>query len=226
MPRSVFGRLALLRRLLTLRPRRYRRLLEGIYRNRCRRIAEIGTYDGAQARRMIETAAIFHPPGRIEYFGFDLFERQTDADLAHELSLRPPPRAAVDARLRRTGARIDLRIGYTRDTLPRFVDEERSRAEALDFIFIDGGHAIGTVRSDWEHLRSIVRPATTVVFDDYYVDPPPAVRDKGCQAIIDSLDRSRWEVEILDPEDAFEKEFGVLRVRMVRVRLRAGAHAV
>jgi hypothetical protein len=67
-----------------------------------------------------------------------------------------------------------------------------------------------------------MRAETVVVFDDYYVDAPPALREKGCNALVDGMDRSLYTVRILDPEDAFPKPWGVLRIRMVEVRLRTG----
>ena len=53
----MLGRLEYFYRLVRMRPRRYRHLLQAVYRTRARTIVEIGVFDGKHARQMIETAA-------------------------------------------------------------------------------------------------------------------------------------------------------------------------
>lgn len=55
-------------------PKRYKYWIELIKLNRCKKIMEIGTYNGENAMRMIKAAKRFHRSDRIEYYGFDLFE--------------------------------------------------------------------------------------------------------------------------------------------------------
>jgi hypothetical protein len=65
-------RLAPLSRLISLAfglnvAKRYDRLFEIIDRYKCRRIMEIGTYDGEHAKQMIETAKKRFPANEVEY---------------------------------------------------------------------------------------------------------------------------------------------------------------
>lgn len=207
------------RALLRAHPRRYANLFRTIYRNRCRKMVEIGTWNGVHAEQMIRTAALRHPVESVEYHGFDLFEDLTPEDLEREFSKRPPPQDAVRRRLERTGARIRLHQGNTMETLPAALDSLRGS----DLVFVDGGHSPETVASDWHNVRQVLTSETTVIFDDYYHNDEPEVRVLGCRGLVDALDREKYEVELLEPTDSFLKEWGTLRISMVRVRKRGPA---
>lgn len=208
-------------RLATRRPARYRNLLLETYASQARSILEIGVYNGLNARQMIETAAIFRPPAEISYHGFDLFELLTPEILEKEFSKQPLTEAQIQNKLSATGARITLSKGFTQETLPAFVASNTGAARReFDLIFIDGGHASETIASDWSNVRRLMSPRTTVLFDDYYLNEPKDVAGVGCQGLIDGLDRAAYEVTILEPEDRFAKEWGTLRVKMARVRLK------
>lgn len=211
-------------RVRTRRPRRYRRLLETVHARRPRTIVEIGTHKGRNAVEMIETASLFAAPRDIHYFGFDLFEMLTEEDLVKEFSLRPPSRAEVQRKLEQTGANIHLFQGYSRDTLKR-LQQEPAAANGIDFVFLDGGHSHETIESDWRDIQPVLKRDSVVVFDDYYPGTEPEVQQVGCRKLIESLDRSIFEVTILAAEDHFRKDWGVLRVQMVSVRQKAGGVA-
>jgi hypothetical protein len=180
-------------------------------------LLEIGTYNSVHARQMVETAAIHWPIHEVEYFGFDLFEALTEDELRREFSKRPPPYLVVREKLRETGAQIRLFKGNTKETLPQFV-ESVDRNKRFDLVFVDGGHAIDTIASDWHYVQQIIDSRTIVVFDDYYNNDEDEVEGVGCNRLIDGLDRSSYEVRALEPEDSFTKDWGVLKVRMVSVR--------
>jgi hypothetical protein len=205
------------RRLLrTTEPRRYVNLFQTIYQRRCRNLVEIGTWNGVHAEQMIRVAAVRGGARSVSYTGFDLFEDLTEEQFRQEFSKRPPSYQEVLSRLQQTGAQVVLRRGNTRLTLP-LAWQELQRA---DLVFVDGGHSIETISADWDAVSRAMGPHTTVLFDDYYPDRVPQLEGLGCQTIIDALDRSRYEVEVLDPIDAFEQPWGLLRVRMARVTLR------
>ncbi len=201
-----------------MRPKRYQNLLKTIYRHRCRSILEIGTYNGAHACQMIEIASIFHPVNKIKYYGFDLFDALTEEDLQKEASKRPPSLNEVKQRIQRTGASISLYQGYSKDTLPRFLEENRENQ--IDFVFIDGGHSIETIINDWDQVKKIMNAKTIVIFDDYYNNSETEVKGVGCQSIIDNLNKTVYKVKMLKPQDCFKKKWGTLRVNMVEVRLK------
>lgn len=202
-----------------MKPKRYRNLLKIIYNNRCKTIMEIGTYNGIHACQMIKTASIFHPINQIEYYGFDLFEKQTDEDFQKEFSKRATPYNEVKQRLDKTGANIHLYIGYSKDTLPQFL-QEHTPLPKIDFVFIDGGHSFETIESDWNYVKEIMNPDTIVVFDDYLNNSEPEVSNFGCQTLINKIDKTKYNIDILEPEDHFNYEWGILKTRMVKVKLR------
>jgi hypothetical protein len=188
--------------------KRYDRLFEIIDRYKCHRIMEIGTYDGEHAKQMIETAKKHFPANEVEYYGFDLFELLDEHKLKEELSKKPPPYHIVKRKLEETGAKIFLFKGDTREVLPRVVNT----LPTMDFIFIDGGHSLKTIESDWRYAQAVMGPNTIVVFDDYWNR-----FDAGCKALIDALDRANFDVEILPPKDRFLKEDGFLEINLAKV---------
>lgn len=195
------------------RPNRYGRLAEIIRAQNCRRIMEIGTWTGKQAERMTSEAAKHHAPGEVEYYGFDLFDLQDDDMFEKEFAKRARPMAEVEERLAKTGARIQLFKGNTLSSLP----ENVPNLPKMDLIYIDGGHSLETIESDWRNVQPLMHEDTVVVFDDYWEGRD----DAGCKAIVENIDREKYDVTILDHCDTFEK--GALRIHFVEVRLRANA---
>ena len=196
------------------RPRRYRALFETIYQHRHCRLVEIGVLHGVHARQMIQTATLHHPANAIHYFGFDLFEDLTKALLQSELSKKASPYTQVQQRLEKTGAHIQLFKGNTKETLPQALPI----IGQADFVFIDGGHSLDTIQSDWSYVKELMNSQTHVIFDDYYVDTTPALEGLGCQTLIDQLDRQKYEVHVLDQTDVFRKEWGLLKIKMAVVK--------
>lgn len=198
-------------------PRRYRELLQYIAHHQVRSILEIGVYTGTRAMEMIRTASIWQPIQTIEYIGFDLFEDLTPELCKKEFSKMPLSETAIREYLSSTGARIDLRKGYSKDTLAAFIGE---RSTPVDFIFIDGGHAEETIENDWKNVESIMGDRTMVFFDDYYSNNPMEVPGIGCQKLIHSLDSATYDVRIGRTEDRFQKSWGTLRIKLASVSRR------
>lgn len=195
--------------------RRYGRLLTEVVQRRPRTIVEVGVFTGARSVEMIEAAALEGTTAGLEYFGFDLFDLFTDDVLESELSKKPLGMEEVRRRVSNTGASVALHRGLSQDTLPGFVE---SRAGVpVDFIFIDGGHAVETIRSDWNNLSGVTGPDTTVIFDDYYVDCPHLVDAFGCNRVLEALDPDEYGFEVITEPDCFEKPDGVLKVALARL---------
>jgi len=205
-------------RLFKMRDSRYRHLFQTVYKQKCCKILEVGTYRGSHAAKMIETAKCFFAPDNINYWGFDLFEKLTEQDIEKEFSKRPPTCDQVKKRLELTGAKIELYIGYTQETLPGFLAEMKGIID-IDLIFIDGGHSIETITSDWNYCKQMMSAKTIVLFDDYYPSAELGVEGMGCQTLIDSLDHSRYQVEILEPEQIVQSVYGEMGIKMVKVQL-------
>ncbi len=151
---------------------RYEELLTLIYQNKPRRILEVGTWNGVRAMQMCSWGA--------EYVGFDLFETASDVTDYDEKNVKKHHTAAdVSKFLTASGVKHTLIKGNTRETLPMFFGSQ------VDFAFIDGGHSIETIASDWHYVSHIVRPGGVVVFDDYYEE---IATDKwGANFIVDAL---------------------------------------
>jgi hypothetical protein len=96
---------------------------------------EIGTWNGEHASQMIEEAKKNFAPEEIEYHGFDLFELLDDKTTSEEYAKIPPTLEAVRKKLAKTDAKISLYKGYTKETLPKVIND----LQKMDFIFIDGG---------------------------------------------------------------------------------------
>ena len=82
-------------------------LNEYIRENTCKRIMEIGVYNGENARTMVETAIRNVRPSEVEYYGFDFFMDTRFRE--------------VRQKLEKTGCKFKLFKGDTFDTLPKVV---------------------------------------------------------------------------------------------------------
>ncbi len=195
------------------KPRRYRYLFESINLTHAAKILEVGTWNGERALQMIDTAHKASPESNIAYYGFDLFEQMTDQVFLDEVSKRPPSMADVRLKLEKSGAEIHLYPGNTKDTLPK----EILTLPKMDFVFIDGGHHVDTISSDWNAVSKLMHATTIVIFDDYWRNRS----DAGCKLLIDSLDRAVYNVEVLPIVDSFDNdEFGRLDISFAKVTLR------
>ncbi len=202
-----------------LKDSRYENLIKTIYKEKSCNLIEVGTFDGAHAYQMIKTAQIFYPAYKVNYYGFDLFEDFTEEDMEKESSKRPPKFKYVKSKLESTKANIYLYKGYTKDTLPKFINKIKEENKKIDFILIDGGHSIETILLDWNYLKTLMNYNTVVILDDYY-DNEGIIQKYGCNLLIDSLNRDNYEIKILEPQEKFLKDWGILKINMVKVRLK------
>lgn len=124
-------------------------------------IVEVGTHVGARAAAMC-LQALKHRV-RVHYTGYDLFDDANDETDRAEMNGKG--RAPMMQARKRLEAIVEnhpqfsfaLIKGNTRDTLHGY--EVRA-----DFVFIDGGHSVETIRGDYEAVKG----SKIVVFDDYY----------------------------------------------------------
>ena len=87
----------------------------------------------------------------------------------------------------------------------------------MDLIFIDGGHSLETIASDWRWASQLMHNKTAVIFDDYWLDRT----DAGCKSTVDGIDRSEYRVKIWPLVDKFEEtKFGPLKIKLAVVRKR------
>jgi hypothetical protein len=178
------------------------------------RILEIGVFDAAHGRQMIERAA---RNGRIfvEYYGFDMFEQMTpevnEAEVGKKTLAKSYDEVMKYLRTRTKARIIKLFKGDTKKTLPAAVPT----LPKMDIIFVDGGHSLATVQSDFEHALKLAHEKTIILLDDYY----PGDLTKGCAFLVENELKSRrgLRVEVLEPVDDYP-ESG-LSVQFVRVTM-------
>jgi len=201
---------------------RYDNLFRIIKERKCKKIVDVGTFNGVHAKQMIETAIESSRRENVEYYGYDLFDDLTDKKYDEEFSKNPsvkeraenilPSFDLVKTLLKQTHIKFILFKGDSKITLP----QTRHLIQGADFVFIDGGHSKKTIASDWSVIKTIMNENTIVVFDDYYHS---IHKEKfGCNEIIDNLNRNIYSVEELYPIDFFSAN-GV-EVQMIAVKLK------
>ena len=102
--------------------------------------------------------------------------------------------------------------GNTLETLPKFPKKKK-----IDFIFIDGGHSIKTIKNDWNQTKKLMHKNTVVVFDDFYSGDKNLIKKFGCNEIIKSLSNNYF-VEYLRPKDYIPHL--KVHVQLVKIKLK------
>ncbi len=156
-------------------------LHEYIRKNRCKRILEIGVFNGDNALSMVEAAVKASPPEEVEYYGFDFFE----SSMLHQVELK----------LGKTGCKFKLFRGDTLDSLPRAVKS----LPKMDLIFIDGGKSYREASSDWECSKTLMHEKTAVFVHNYEFS--------GVHRMVDSIPRDEYQVEIIHPPNDSDTAF-------------------
>lgn len=192
---------------------RYDKLLELVEETKPATILEIGVYNGAQAIKMSEVA--FRHSETVHYMGYDLFDDASPVTDAEEFNLKKTLSVqAVKDKLNsfaetHPGFTFELHRGNTRETLAD---------RTADFVYIDGGHSVETIRSDYERTAK----SPMVVFDDYYrpdaAGACPDLAKFGANEIVDAIAGA----EVIDSTDPV-KGGGIVCLAVVR---RAAEEAV
>jgi hypothetical protein len=196
-------------------------LLDIIDHHRPASIVETGTWSGERATQMALTA--MRHQDRVHYIGFDLFEDANAASDARELnvkrhySLDEVWQRLHEFRVANPGFSFTLFKGDTRHTLAEALSLGHIKPDP-DFAFIDGGHSIQTIASDWTALMR----AKVIVLDDYYqadnMGRRPDIMRYGCNRLVDDLDRREWSVAVHSAGDPVSGG-GVVALAEVRRRV-------
>lgn len=163
---------------------RYDRLIALVRQKQPDVLVEVGVHNGKRAKDLARLSK--------RYFGFDLWEETTDELNRLEVNGKGTASKA-QAQQAVAGTNAELIQGNSRVTLPAFV----ARGIQVDFAFIDGGHSIETIQSDWDALKQVMKPGGVVVFDDYHLPEQPF----GCNRVVEGL---RFEVLDGDQNGAFK----------------------
>lgn len=158
---------------------RYETLLDLINIFKPQTIAEVGSWNGTNAIRMLHAAHKFHT--RPYYIGYDLFEEANEATDKEEFNVKKHhTEAEINAFIAKNApfAEVATIKGNTRVTLESL---------AVDFAFIDGGHSLETIKHDYEALKH----SSVIVFDDFYSADEygrmPDINLLGCNKIVEKL---------------------------------------
>lgn len=201
---------------LKQRGQHYRRLFQIARNSNVRNIMEIGTSSGQTAIGMITVADEQRVGPIINYHGIDLFETGTPALWEKEFTggFVPPKRMDVEEILiQQTFANIDLIAANSTELTVEALCNEYGWPK-MDLIFIDGGHAIETVRKDWELAKGMSHANTVIVFDDYFPEMPFI----GAKVVVDAIDRERYDVQLSEEVDDYSHPFGRLRTQLAIVQ--------
>jgi len=185
---------------------RYETLINEVAKRQPKTILEVGTHMGNSAIAMVNKAREYNDD--VFYYGFDIFDWANKDFMKQEFNGKVPPTLSrVRKRLKKENITHKLTIGNTTNTLPKF-----SPDRYIDFVFIDGGHSLETIESDWNNIKYFMDDETVVIFDDYYENRI----DVGCKNLIDKLEQEGdYKVKILDPLEIVEKNNINLRLAKV-----------
>ena len=148
----------------------HRYLNEFIVENNCRRILEVGVYNGDNAVSMVKAALRLSEPDMIVYYGFDFFKYYSKDRVADKLE--------------DLGCEYMLFEGDSTDTLPEVV----SSLADMDIVFIDAGKAYKVVSSDWNSVSRLMHVDTGVFFHN--------VDYSGVGRVVDEIPRDEYSVEV------------------------------
>jgi predicted O-methyltransferase YrrM len=152
---------------------RYHIIQDAVKAAQPKAICEIGTWNGSRALAFLNLS----PDSK--YYGFDLFEEATPQTDKEEFNVKKPMRMQ-EVYDRLTGFNVTLYKGNTRETLKNF-------NEPIDFLWLDGGHSVETIRSDWENIKRCLTPDAIVFFDDYFEGAGIDTKKFGCNEVIKDL---------------------------------------
>lgn len=157
---------------------RYNQLLELIDKFKPKSLCEIGVWNGANAIRMIRQAQSHNPD--ITFVGYDLFEDATQETDQREFNVKGhnQVRAVIAEIKAATGIVPALVKGDTNHTI--------ISGAVHDFVFIDGGHSVVTIASDYDRMKN----SKVIVLDDYYTSDGqncPDTSKYGCNKLLSDL---------------------------------------
>jgi predicted O-methyltransferase YrrM len=147
-----------------------------------KRLLEVGTWNGDRALQFAKLS-----PG-MEYVGFDLFETASDETDKIEKNVKKHfSRDEVSKKLGNGGLPNRLYRGDSKEQLRLYVEEYGPGS--ADFIYIDGGHSVETIKADLEASLVAIKKGGVIVMDDYYTDMPKEELERfGAQAVLDGIE--------------------------------------
>ncbi len=164
---------------------------------------EIGVFHGVTARNVCELLHSIHQDD-FKYIGLDLFGESTENSgeiipntmfnnpikkIYFKYILRQDPYSliAVTSLLKKFKDNIHLIQGNSNSLLQK-IDMSK-----IDYVFLDGGHAYETVKSDLNYSSPVLDNNGTILCDDYNLSYAPGVK----KAIDEFIEINKVKSEIL-----------------------------
>lgn len=194
--------------------KRYFNLFIYILKKKPIKVCEIGVYTGERSYEIIKLSSLLNNGDTI-YYGYDLFEDITKKMIKKEFSKQPLSLSQVQKNLEDLDTKeINLIKGNTLKTLDN--DENKN---FFDMIFIDGGHSIETINSDFANLKEKIKLNKSIIFDDYYYNKE-LENEAGCNFILKIKD-PKFKYNILENIDYHQSKkvgkFGISLLEAKRI---------
>lgn len=190
--------------------KRYLNIFFYIIKFRPKTILEVGVYKGTRSFEMITAAKIFN--NDIYFYGFDLFEKLKARDKIIELSKYPYSMKKIYSKLNKISNYVKLYRGNTKKTLKKKLNKK------IDFIFIDGGHSIETIKSDWNNCKKFLNKKTIIILDDYYINNKEVIKKFGCNSLVKNLSKNKFLIKVLPFTDYFKLEGKLTGIKMILIK--------
>ena len=161
-------------------PLRYSQIIPIVRDIKPKIILEVGTHTGTRPAEWFVVHKDF------TYYGVDLFELGNNNTLAKEglVYKGGSNMMKTSKRLTDLGINHQLFKGFSKDTLLEF---EKEYGRIVDFAYIDGGHSVETIQSDWDIVQRLVKKGGLVIFDDYYTNGQLDLNTIGCNKVVDPI---------------------------------------
>ena len=162
------------------------KFLKEIESKKPKNFLEIGVFHGVTARNVCELLYRIHKED-FTYIGLDLFGESVESvnevipntrfnnplkKIYFEYILRKDPYsiAAVSDLLKKFKKNIHLIKGNSNKLLKK-IDMSK-----IDYVFLDGGHAYETVKSDLHYSKEVLDNKGTILCDDYNLSYAPGIK--------------------------------------------------
>lgn len=190
--------------------KRYFSIYKHIFLNKPINICEIGVFTGERSREIITLSGLLNKKKTI-YSGFDLFEEITDEQIKLEFSKKPLSFEEISVLIKKNKFCSDFKLirGNTIKTLKDYKFQEKQ-----DLIFIDGGHSIQTISSDFYNLINSLKSDGSIIFDDYYLYNSRIIKEAGCNFLIDKI-KNDYDIKTFGKVDIHQNfKFGKIGIKL------------
>lgn len=196
--------------------KRYFDLYKYIIKNKPINICEIGIYTGERSEEIIKLSHLSSRQ-KINFVGFDLFDEIDDKKIQQEFSKQPLNKRIIEKKLNKLSFLNSMKLiqGDTNFTLPKISEKYN---KYFDFIFIDGGHSIETINSDFQNCIKLIKDDGIIILDDFYYNNSELSKIAGCNELVKNIDNKKYNVEILSKRDTHNSKYGLFSISLVKVQ--------